>query len=131
MKKFIAIITLLSAFYSCKKDADNVVIIPPPPKVEFKGTWEGLYTGADDNGIFRVTIDSIGQTKGSVTSIVFDTSVALSGTANARGSITIAFGTLSSGGTFEGVLKDSTGSGTWEKKVMNQTFSGTWTGKKL
>lgn len=121
MKQIPLLLLMSVMLLACKKD-DN-----KPNTNPFVGAWAGTYTGAQDNGTWEANIDADGQAIGTIKSVVFSQTFQLNGAVDLNGSITMAIGSSSIGGTFGGTLKsDNTASGVWNTGSM----SGTWTGSK-
>ena len=109
--------------FSCNKSGNS-------NNFQFAGNWQGIYSGNDDHGTWKVDIDQNGIAKGSSTSLVFSETFSLSGTVTPQGSIALTFGNATSGGSFNGTIQGNNASGKWENKMTNPAFSGTWSGNK-
>jgi hypothetical protein len=118
----ILIITLFISSCSSSSDEDTSI------SSSFEGNWSGVYTGADDNGIWNMTVDGNGSISGTSTSKVFASTFEVSGNVQANGNLSVTVGTASSGATFVGEMRQSTASGTWNNSSLN--YNGNWTGNK-
>ncbi|WP_157972018.1 hypothetical protein [Pleomorphovibrio marinus] len=94
----------------------------------YKGAWNGTYSGADDNGAWRVQIDDKGTISGTATSITMTGGFELTGTVNSEGDFQATSGSTTFGTTFNGKLNGTNGQGTWQN--IQAGISGNWSGSK-
>lgn len=121
MKITLIFFGMLLLLQSCSKDNDTST---------FKGNWKGKYSGASDAGTFKFSIDANSMASGSVTSTVFVQTFAGTGIVTNNGQLTLTFGTVTSGATFEGLLSGANATGTWVNNSSVVSYTGTWSGTK-
>jgi len=125
MKKLTLILTLIIGFsiISCSSDDDN-----GNQASEFQGSWNGTYSGDQDNETWIMTVDENGTITGTSISNVFNETFDVNGNVQGSGNLNATVGTATSGATFVGTFNATTASGTWNN--TSASMNGTWSGNK-